>query len=172
MPDQEGQSGDEPAVRIRTPPQVKSSLEFRVDDGLDYRDYPILLVDDEVENLQAFMLNFRGQFTVETAESGDSALQKLREREFAVIISDYRMPGMTGVELLERTVASNPHLIRIILTGYTDNESLISAINQGRIYHYITKPWRPEQIDIMLKRAIERFALGAHNRQLCADLRP
>ena len=172
MPDQQGQTGEQPAAAGgRTPPKVKSSLEFRVDSGLDYRDYPILLVDDEIENLQAFMLNFRDQFTVDTADSGDAALAKLREREFAVIVSDYRMPGMTGVDLLERTVAHYPHLIRIILTGYTDNESLISAINQGRIYHYITKPWKPEEIEIMLKRAIERFALDAHNRQLVADLR-
>jgi len=161
----------EEAGSLRSPPKVGSSLEFSLENGLDYRDYPVLVVDDEVENLQAFVLNFRNEFTVVTAESGEAALAALREREFAVIISDQRMPGMSGVELLEKTVVSHPRLIRIIVTGYTDNESLISAINQGRIYRYITKPWGPEDIRITLKRAIERYALDAHNRQLVGDLR-
>ena len=165
-----GRTGESLAA-VRTPPNVKSSLEFSLENGLDYRDYPILVVDDEVENLQAFVLNFRSSFTIETAESGEEALAKLRDREFAVCVSDQRMPGMTGVQLLEQTVDSWPHLIRIIVTGYTDNESLISSINQGRIYRYITKPWKPEEIQITLKRAIERFALDAHNRRLVADLR-
>ncbi len=166
-----GRTTGEHAAPVRTPPSVRSSLEFSNENGLDYRDYPVLVVDDEVENLQAFVLNFRNEFTVETADSGDAALEKLRERDFAIIISDQRMPGMSGVELLEKTVDVHPHLIRIIVTGYTDNESLISAINQGRIYRYITKPWSPDEIQITLKRAIERFALDAHNRQLVADLR-
>jgi diguanylate cyclase (GGDEF)-like protein len=142
-----------------------------VEKGIDYRKYRVLVVDDEVENLQAFLLNFRSEFTIETADSGAAALSMLRQRDFALIISDQRMPRMSGVDLLEKTVASHPHLIRIIITGYTDNESLISAINQGRIHRYITKPWKPDELQITLKRAIERFALDAHNRQLVAELR-
>jgi len=147
------------------------SLEFSMEGGFDYREYPILLVDDEVENLQAFVLNYRDKFTIVTAQSGQEALVRLREREFSVLVSDQRMPGMTGVELLEKTVDRHPYLVRIILTGYTDQESLIGAVNQGRIYAYITKPWRPDEIEITLRRAIERFALDAHNRRLIADLR-
>ena len=155
----------------RRSPYSLGSIEFSMEEGFDYRDFPILLVDDEVENLQAFELNFRDTFTIDTALSGEEALGKLREGEFAVLVSDQRMLGMTGVQLLEKTVERHPYLIRIILTGYTDQESLIGAVNQGRIYAYITKPWKPEEIEITLRRGIERFALDAHNRRLIADLK-
>ncbi len=155
----------------RTPPNVRDSLEFSVSQGLRYYEYPVLVVDDEPENLQAFLLNFRDSFTVHTAESGPEALRMLAEREYAVLLSDQRMPGMSGVELLERTVDSYPDLVRVVVTGYTDNESLIQAINQGRIYHYVTKPWNHQELGVTLRRAIERYAMAAHNRQLIADLR-
>jgi diguanylate cyclase (GGDEF)-like protein len=155
----------------RTPPNVVSSLEFSIDHGIDYRAYPVLLVDDEAENLQAFRLNFDSDFQIFTAGGGAEALEALREREFAVIISDQRMPGMTGTELLQKTTRSHPHLIRIVLTGYTDHESLIQSINAARIYQYITKPWGPEDLKLTLKRAIERYAVEAHNRRLVEDLR-
>ena len=167
-------STDDPlrqALGRRTPPNVRSSLEFTLDDGIRYYEYPILVVDDEPENLQAFCLNFREEFTIHTAESGAEALGMLAERDYAVVVSDHRMPGMTGVEFLERTVESHPELVRIVLTGYTDNESLIEAINQGRIYHYVTKPWNPDELSVTLKRAIERYAMSAHNRSLISDLR-
>lgn len=138
---------------------------------IDYRDYPILLVDDEAENLQAFRLNFRDTFTIDTCDSGEAALRLLRERPYAILISDQRMPNMTGIELLQRTVREHPHLIRLILTGYTDQESLIQAINQGRIYHYITKPWNRDELVITLKRAVEAWALAARNRDLVQDLK-
>ena len=157
--------------KSRVPPNSMGSLEFSMEEGFDYREYPILLVDDEVENIQAFVLNYREYFTIDTALSGEEALEKLKQREYAVLVSDQRMPGMTGVELLERTVQRHPYLVRIILTGYTDHESLIGAVNQGRIYAYITKPWRPDEIEITLRRAIERYALDAHNRRLIADLK-
>jgi diguanylate cyclase (GGDEF)-like protein len=155
----------------RTPPNVRDSLEFSVAHGLRYYEYPILVVDDEPENLQAFLLNFRDEFTVHTAESGPEALRMLEEREYAVLLSDQRMPGMSGVELLERTVDSFPDLVRVVVTGFTDNESLIQAINQGRIYHYVTKPWNHQELGVTLRRAIERYAMAVHNRKLIADLR-
>ena len=155
----------------RTPPNVRDSLQFSVSQGLRYYEYPVLVVDDEPENLQAFLLNFRDEFTVHTAETGAQALRMLDEREYAVLMSDQRMPGMSGVELLERTVPAFPDLVRVIVTGYTDNESLIQAINQGRIYHYVTKPWNHQELGVTLRRAIERYAMAAHNRKLIADLR-
>ncbi len=169
-----GGSTDDPvrqAPTRRTPPNVRASLEFTLDEGIRYYEYPILIVDDEPENLQAFCLNFRQEFTIQTANSGAEALGMLAERDYAVVVSDHRMPGMSGVELLERTVESHPDLVRIILTGYTDNESIIEAINQGRIYHYVTKPWGPDDLGVTLKRAIERYAMAAHNRSLISDLR-
>lgn len=138
---------------------------------LDYFDFPVLVVDDERENLLAFELNFRDQFEVITAESGAEALEVLGGREVAVIVSDQRMPGMSGVELLERTVERWPLLIRMILTGYTDHESLIDAINMGRIYKYVTKPWEPDSLAITIRRAIEAYALSRENQHLVETLR-
>lgn len=138
---------------------------------LDYFQYPVLVVDDERENLMAFELNFRDQFEVVTAESGPEALALLEGREFAVIISDQRMPGMSGVELLERTVERWPLLVRMILTGYTDHESLIDAINLGRIYKYITKPWEPDSLTLTVRRAIDAYALARENAELVEALR-
>ena len=157
-----------PAV---TPANTTRSLEFSIDDKFDHRAYPVLLVDDEPENLQAFRLNFRDDFTIDTAESGQEALELMRSREYAVLVSDHRMPGMSGAEVLEKSVSVQPNVIRIIVTGYTDTESLISAINQGRIYHFVTKPWDRDELSLTLKRAIETYALAAHNRRLIADLR-
>ncbi len=139
--------------------------------SINYFDYPVLVVDDEKENLAAFELNFRDQFEIVTAESGSQAIALLESRDFGVIISDQRMPGMTGVELLERTVARWPLLIRMILTGYTDNESLIDAINMGRIYKYITKPWDPDSLAITIRRAIESAAMARENLRLVDTLR-
>ncbi len=137
---------------------------------INYRDYPVLVVDDEEENLLAFQLNFRHDFDLDSATSGPEALEALQQRDYAVIVTDQRMPGMTGVELLELTVDRYPHLIRIIVTGYTDNQSLIDAINMGRIYKYITKPWNRDDMGVTIKRAIEAFALGRENDRLLAEL--
>ena len=137
---------------------------------INYRDYPVLVVDDEEENILAFQLNFRHDFEIDSAMSGPEALEVLSQREFSVVVTDQRMPGMTGVELLERTVARYPHLIRIIVTGYTDNQSLIDAINMGRIYKYITKPWSQDEMGVTIKRAIEAYALGRENDRLLAEL--
>jgi diguanylate cyclase (GGDEF)-like protein len=137
---------------------------------IDYRDYPVLVVDDEEENILAFQLNFRHDFTVDAATSGAEALERLADRTYAVVVTDQRMPGMSGVELLERTVDTYPHLIRIIVTGYTDNQSLIDAINMGRIYKYVTKPWSRDEMAVTIKRAIEAYSLALENDRLLLEL--
>ncbi len=144
------------------PPRVASQIE--------YRDYPVLVVDDEEENILAFQLNFRHDFTVDAAPSGAEALERLKERTYAVVVTDQRMPGMSGVELLEQTVDAYPHLIRIIVTGYTDNQSLIDAINMGRIYKYVTKPWSRDEMAVTIKRAIETYSLSLENDRLLREL--
>ena len=103
--------------------------------------YGLLIVDDEKDILETLSLTFEQDYEVFTATSGAQALGILEREEIALIIADQRMPGMTGVEFFERTIAKHPHLIRILLTGYTDTEALIQAINAGRVYRYITKPW-------------------------------
>lgn len=120
---------------------------------------PILLVDDEKDNLQALQRLLRGVFDVTVCSSPLEALGLMGKKEFHVIISDQRMPHMTGVELLEKAQKICPQSTRILLTGYTDIESVIEAINRGHIYRYIAKPWDPEEFKITLKQANESYRL-------------
>src|SRR5207249_281000 len=125
----------------------------------DYKSLPILIVDDEEENLLAFELNFRGQFTIHTANSGRRGLEILAEREVALVITDQRMPEMTGVEFLDKASEIRPDVMRMVLTGYSDINALIDAVNMGRIYHYVTKPWDPDELSIAIRRALDVYRL-------------
>lgn len=120
----------------------------------------MLVVDDEPDNLDLLYRTFRRDFQVLKAESGVHALQLLSEEgEVAVIISDQRMPEMKGTEFLSRTVPKFPDTMRIILTGFTDVEDLVEAINSGQVYKYITKPWDPNELKIVVQRAAETYEL-------------
>jgi signal transduction histidine kinase len=136
----------------------------------DYREYPILYVDDEPENLRIFELTFRRQFSILTARSAREGLDILNREPVAVVISDHRMPGMTGAEFLARIAELDPKTIRIMLTAYGDRETLESAINEGSIYRFIAKPWTPEEVGLTLRRAIEAFALEREREQLLHEL--
>ena len=130
----------------------------------------ILLVDDEPRVLDALEAILAAEFRVLRAESGEDALRLLQAEEVAVILTDYRMPGMTGVELLRRSQEIAPDAIRIVLTAYTDVDSLMEAINTGRIYHFVPKPWDPTDLALVVRRAAERYALGAENARLRDEL--
>jgi CheY-like chemotaxis protein len=120
----------------------------------------MLVVDDEPDNLDLLYRTFRRDFQVLKAESGIKALEVLAaEGEVAVIISDQRMPEMKGTEFLSRTVPQFPDTMRIILTGFTDVEDLVEAINSGQVYKYITKPWNPEELKAVVQRAAETYEL-------------
>jgi response regulator RpfG family c-di-GMP phosphodiesterase len=120
----------------------------------------MLVVDDEPDNLDLLYRTFRRDFNVLKAESGVHALQLLSEEgEVAVIISDQRMPEMKGTEFLSRTVPKFPDTMRIILTGFTDVEDLVEAINSGQVYKYITKPWDPNELKVVVQRAAETYEL-------------
>ncbi|MCY7383092.1 MAG: response regulator [Microcoleus sp. CAN_BIN18] len=119
----------------------------------------ILVVDDEPDNLDLLYRTFHREYKVLRAESGPAALAILaKEGEVAVIISDQRMPKMSGTEFLSLTAAQYPDVIRIILTGYTDVEDLVEAINAGKVFKYVTKPWDAEEL-----RALVSQAVGTHN---------
>ncbi|MFM8314103.1 MAG: response regulator, partial [Deltaproteobacteria bacterium] len=120
---------------------------------------PILLVDDEKDNLQALQRLLRGLFQVTLTTSPLEALKLISTQKFHVIVSDQRMPDMTGVELLEKAKKLCPQATRVLLTGYTDIESVIDAINRGHIYRYIAKPWDPEDLKLTLKQANEAYRL-------------
>ncbi len=137
---------------------------------LDVKRYPILVVDDEQDNLDAFRFNFRKTFDILTATSGPEALQVLEEKEVAVIVTDQRMPKMTGVELLREVKSRQPEAVGIILTAFTDVDVLVEAINLGQVYRYITKPWDAKEVRGVLQYAIERFDLQRENKRLAAQL--
>ncbi|MBD2177917.1 response regulator [Pseudanabaena sp. FACHB-1998] len=120
----------------------------------------ILVVDDEQDNLDLLYRTFRREFVVFRAESGIQALEILaKEGEMAAIISDQRMPEMKGTEFLSRTVSDFPDTMRIVLTGYTDINDLIEAINSGQVHKYLTKPWEPEQLRLVVSEAAQNYDL-------------
>jgi Nif-specific regulatory protein len=137
---------------------------------LDVKRYPILVVDDEQDNLDAFRFNFRKTFDILTATSGAEALAILADKDVAVIVTDQRMPKMTGVELLREVRAKTPETVGIILTAFTDVDVLVEAINLGQVYRYITKPWDAKEVRGVLQYAIERFHLQRENKKLEAQL--
>ncbi|PIE33374.1 hypothetical protein CSA56_11885 [candidate division KSB3 bacterium] len=131
----------------------------------------ILYVDDDRENLRTFRRLFRREYTVLLAESGKEGLDILQEESpVPVIVTDQRMPEMTGIEFLDHSLRISPDSIRIVITGFTDVQALIDAINTGRIYRYITKPWDEQELYVTLKRAVERYELKRKNAQLLLDL--
>ncbi|MEO0887244.1 MAG: SpoIIE family protein phosphatase [Cyanobacteria bacterium J06634_6] len=118
----------------------------------------LLVVDDEPDNLDLLYRTFRRSFKVFKATSGAEALDVLeRQGEMAIIISDQRMPKMTGTEFLSHTVEKFPDTIRMVLTGYTDVEDLVSAINSGKVFKYITKPWNPKKLKEVVLQAAETY---------------
>ncbi len=118
----------------------------------------LLVVDDETDNLDLLYRTFRRDFQVYKAESAFSALETLDEQgEMGIIISDQRMPEMNGTEFLSKTVDRFPDTIRILLTGYTDVEDLVEAINSGQVFKYITKPWNPEELKAVVQQAAETY---------------
>ena len=130
----------------------------------------VLVVDDERRVLDSLEAILAAEFRVLRAEGGAQALDFLRSHDVAVIVTDQRMPEMTGIELLRRSQEHTPDAVRIVLTAYTDVDSLMDAINTGRIYHFIPKPWDPQQLLVVVRRAAERWALGQENARLRDEL--
>jgi serine phosphatase RsbU (regulator of sigma subunit) len=133
--------------------------------------YSLLVVDDELANLQKLKRTFLGDFEVFDAQSGEEALSLLKERRFTAIITDQRMPGITGVELLNCSLESSPEAVRIILTGYTEVEDLMEAINKGQVHRYVTKPWEPFSLKQTVIQDIEHRRLKRENHILSEQLR-
>ncbi|WP_414575048.1 SpoIIE family protein phosphatase [Anabaena sp. CCY 9402-a] len=120
----------------------------------------LMVVDDEPDNLDLLYRTFRRDFQVYKANNARGALAILeKEGEMAVIISDQRMPEMNGTEFLSQTVERFPDTIRILLTGFTDVEDLVDAINSGQVFKYITKPWNPERLKVLVEQATETYRI-------------
>ncbi|HLO86007.1 MAG TPA: response regulator [Nostocaceae cyanobacterium] len=133
----------------------------------------ILVVDDEPDNLDLLYRTFYRDYKVLRATSGPAALELLaQEGEVSVIISDQRMPMMSGTEFLSLTATQYPDIIRIILTGYTDVEDLVEAINSGKVFKYVTKPWESEELKAVVRQALDTHnVLKARTRELTRTLR-
>ncbi|HLB58604.1 MAG TPA: response regulator, partial [Bdellovibrionota bacterium] len=131
----------------------------------------ILLVDDEPEILKSLERALRSVGTILMAQSGDEALKILGTTPIHIVLADQRMPVMSGVEFLKTVYNKYPHVVRIILTGYSDIADLIDAINEARIYRYLTKPWENKELQFVVKAAIDRFRLQQENQQLVNSLK-
>jgi PAS domain S-box-containing protein len=131
----------------------------------------ILYVDDEPDNLRSFRALFRRDYDIHVADSAPAALQVLRQETIDVLVSDQRMPGMTGVELLERVAAEFPEILRFMLTGFSDYDPLVDAINNGRIQGYFSKPLNPDEIKDRIGKGLENLHLKVRNEQLFEELK-
>lgn len=118
----------------------------------------VLYVDDEENNLVSFKATFRLKYKVFTAINGPTAIDIVKKNHIDIIITDQRMPEMTGVALLEEIIKINPDPMRILLTGYADMSAVVDAVNKGKIYHYLSKPWSEQELDETIQRAYEIYA--------------
>jgi len=131
----------------------------------------LLYVDDEKANLTNFAIAFKKKYHVITADSGEVAMQLFVDNsDIAIVVADQRMPGMTGIELLQNIKHCNEDVIRIILTAYTEVSEIIDAINKGQIYQYIVKPWIESDLSQLLGQASEKYLLVNENKRLVQDL--
>lgn len=134
-----------------------------------------MIVDDEEANLRSLKRSLESDYEIITACNGLEALELIQSdknpERIHLILSDQRMPGLTGVELLKEVLTIIPKAIRIILTGYTDMDATISAINEGHIYNFISKPIEPQDLKISIKRALESYELSLQNEKLIEELK-
>jgi len=130
----------------------------------------ILYVDDEKENLDGFEASFYNMYNLSLADNGKSGLEILRTKEIHVIVSDQRMPEMSGLEFFAEVQKKYPDIVCIILTAHIDSESAIRAVNQGGIFRYILKPWDKNEMQMSLENAVQTFKLKSENRSLVLEL--
>jgi response regulator RpfG family c-di-GMP phosphodiesterase len=131
----------------------------------------LLLVDDEPNVLKSLRrLLIDTDYKVYSAESAENAWEFLEKEKIQLVISDYRMPGMNGVEFLNKVRAKYPETIRIILSGYADVMAIVDAINDGQVYRFITKPWNDQELLTSIMRAFEQYKLQEENAKLYAEL--
>jgi two-component system response regulator HupR/HoxA len=135
------------------------------------RQYAILIVDDEEGIRESLELTLGDDYRVFTAKNAQEGLDVLEREPIALVIADQVLPGMTGVEFLEKVIERNPTAIRMMLTGYADVASIVRAVNEGRIYRYIPKPWEPAELRVNVRRALESYSLATENASLAAALR-
>src|SRR5438067_12835123 len=137
----------------------------------DYKKFAILYVDDEEKSLKYFARAFGDQFRILTAPNATEGYKLLVDHrdEVGLLMTDQRMPGEKGVQLLEKARQLRPRIVRILATAYSDMDAAIAAVNTGAIYKYVTKPWDPPQLGNTLKRGLEFFMVQRERDQLLRE---
>ncbi len=130
----------------------------------------VLYIDDEINNLNSFKAAFRRDFDIFTAISAKEGRKILDSQEIGVIITDQRMPVMTGIEFLESILSIYPDTIRILLTGFSDINAVMDAINLGQVYKYMVKPWQNDELKMYIENALEIYNLRKENKDLARKL--
>ncbi|MDY7032163.1 MAG: response regulator [Thermodesulfobacteriota bacterium] len=134
--------------------------------------HTVLCVDDEQNILKSLQrLLRREDYSIVTASSGEEGLELLEKHPMSLVISDQRMPEMTGIQFLKEAKRISPSTIRMILSGYTDIDSITSAVNEGNIYKFILKPWNDGELKLTIKRALEQYDLVSENEKLHEKIR-
>ena len=122
-------------------------------------EYRILLVDDEPDVVEALANTLRRakEFaaTVDTATTADEALDRLGERTYHLVLADHRMPGTPGIDLLARVAQSHPDVVRALITGYTDLDIALEAVDKARVHYYVQKPWDNEELRVTVREALK-----------------
>lgn len=138
-------------------------------ESTDNHDFNVLYVDDEENNLTSFRAALRRHYNIFTAISGEEGMEIFKQHDIHIVVTDQRMPAMTGVQFLQH-IPEEPDNIRMILTGFSDIEAIIEAINTGKVYRYITKPWDKDELKITIDNALEAVRLRRDNKHLIQEL--
>jgi CheY-like chemotaxis protein len=142
----------------------------QIDKPVNKKKFSLLYVDDEATNLRVFKANFRKFFNVYTSTNPIEAIDILNQEDIQVIVTDQRMPEMTGTQFLEKILPDHPDVIKIILTGFTDIEAIKDGINRCGIFKYITKPWNFDEMKGVLERAVDTYQQAAESEEHIKDL--
>ncbi len=133
--------------------------------------HTILVLDDEPDVVRSVQDLLRLDYKVLGATSVEEAMKIMDEHDIHVVMTDQRMPGTSGVEFLSKVRSKHPEAIRLLFTGYADIRAVIDAINHGKVYRYINKPWDPDELQAIIREAIDRYDLIIEREQLMADLK-
>lgn len=137
---------------------------------MEGKDINVLYIDDEPNNITSFKAAFRRVFNIFTAESAEEGRKILETETIHVILSDQRMPKMTGIEFFQSILETHPDPIRILITGYADINAVIDAINVGQVYKYLSKPWNEDEVKNTIFKSFEVLELRRQNRELTEKL--
>ena len=136
----------------------------------DTKNINVLYVDDEVINLKAFQANYRRIFNVFVARTAKEGEKILDDENIQVVLSDQRMPEITGVEFFESILTRHPNTIRILITAFSNIQAVIDAINKGNVYRYVTKPWDKDELQSIIQNSFEVYMLREENKVLTESL--